>query len=376
MANVSNNTATAYTSQRIAANLGLTDITPQSKITLLTQGLLNEKEIFNAYNETSTRNMYVQTADEDYLEFVGVAEGIVRTKEPMLRLTAEDAAVSIKLDIGDTVDAVLTKNTSLELVEGQYWVRLNKDVDLNLATEDFFLDCDILTNEDVNTVSFSEGSSYEINIQESVYRVTFNRDVNIPTIIEDLETYRSRVLFGKQATTTGSESAVRLAVSSISLITSYTNNYTSLPYQIQIFNKSLLESDLDYDNLSQYAVPILQTKLDTIKSEGSMFEVTLPKKVNFSLALRPNKTSPKEVPSTAYFLRDYLKLRYSLGREIRVTKDLFVDFLTRNGEDTTFLEDYDLVIYKNFLGNAYESELNYIDIATDEYPFLNEVIVE
>lgn len=369
-------TTAAYVSQRIASNLNLVDITPQSKLTLLTQGLLNENNIFTTFKDESIKNMFIQTADESYLEFIGISDGIVRTKEPMVRVTEEDAVVSLNYVSGDRQNEIMPAGSSLELVEGTYWIKLNKPVALGEITDKVYLNGDILAYEEASSISFGEGVSYPITVGETSYDVTFERSVNIPILIESVENFRDRVLYGRQATKTGSESALRLALSSVSLINAYSVNFETNPYEILVFNKSLIDSDSDYDSITQYAIPVLTTKLNQVVSEGTQFTVNVPKKINFSIKLKSNVKDPRPVPGLAYILNEYVKSTYQLGAVYTVNIETLMTYLLRNGEDVDFLADYDFIIYKNFLGNSYESSSTTLKIGVDEYPFLAEVLVE
>lgn len=373
---MTDNVTSAYVSQRIASNLNLVDITPQSKLTLLTQGLLNENSIFTAFKDESINNMFIQTADESYLEYIGISDGIVRTKEPLIRVTEEDAVVSLNYVSGDYPEEIMPVGSSLELVEGTYWIKLNKTVNLAELQDKVYLSGDILAYEEANIISFGEGVSYPITVGETEYNVTFERSVNIPILVETVENYRDRVLYGRQATKTGSESAIRLALSSVSLVNAYSVNFETNPFEILIFNRSLLESDADYDSLTQYALPVLTTKLNQVVSEGTQFTISIPKKINFSIKLKSLVSDPKTVPGVVYILNEYIKSIYQLGVPLTISIDTIRQYAERNGEDTDFLSDYDFIIYKNFLGNSYESSSKVLNINIDEYPYLAEVLVE
>lgn len=369
-------TTAAYVTQRVSANLNIVDVTPQSKINTLTQALLNEDNIFNSYNKDVVKNMFIQTATVDFLEYIGISDNIVRTKEPMIRFSEEDAVAYIIHKKGSDMSGTMEVGSTIQLVEGAYWIRLNKAVDLTTTDEKVYLNGDLIASTSTDSVSLLEGSIFPLQIGNTSYNVILERSVYIPMIEEDIENYRERVVYGRQASKTGSVSAIRLAISAVSLVTDYTINFETSPYEILIFNKSLLETDEELDSLTQYALPVLSTRLNSAVSEGSVFTINIPKKINFTIKLIANKPEPKYLDMSVYTLIDQIKKNFRLGQTMRIDMQMVREQLLNVGDDASALLDYKLVVLKNFLGNSYESSTPFIDIGADEYPYLSEVIVE
>ena len=377
MANQISFNSSNYIAQRIAANMNIQDLTPQSKINVLVNGLLNEDTIFQTHREDSLRNFYIQTADEASLERIGVAEGVYRINTPILRVHAGDEAISLKkvTDYSETLS--LEEGSKLELVSEHYWVVLLEDVDIsNALSEKIFLSGDIKATTTETNLDFLEGVSYNVNINGDTYTVTFEKNLSIPVLEESLENYRSRIIYAKDSPRTGSESAVRLTIASNELITDYSVNFDTNPFEIVIFNHSLFNDDSDLDTLTDYALPVLETQLNLVKSEGSLYNTTVAKKVNISLVLKANVANPREVSPYWNTFKDFIYSLYKVGNVIEVSSELFKVYLTLQDVDSSFLSDYDFIIYKNFLGTEYLSDSKNIMILQDEYPFINEVRVE
>lgn len=376
MANPISLNSSSYISQRIASNINVQDLTPQSKISVLVNGLLNEDVIFKTYTEDSNKNFYLQTADEDALERISVAEGLSRVKTPSLRVRSEDAAISIKRTTNISSPILLEKGVQLELVSEAYWLVLTEELDLSTAIFDkAYLSCDIKASQSETNLSFIEGVSYNININGDTYEITFEKNISIPILEESLETFRARLIYAKDSPRAGSESAIRLAVASNELITDFNINFNTNPVKLLIFNHTLFDDDSELDSLLSYAIPVLDTQLDLIKSEGVSYDISVVKKINITLALKATVANPRAVSSWDTF-KDYIYSLYKVGSNIEISSDLFSVYLSTQGEDPSFLSDYDFVIYKNFLGTEYLSTSKKLTILSDEYPYINEVRVE
>lgn len=366
--------SSSYIAQRVASNINVQDLTPQSKANVLINGLLNEGVIFKTYTHDSVADFYIQSASDEALERIGVAEGISRHKEPTLRIRSEDAVISIKQTTNYLASPVLSKGTQLELVSESYWLVLTEDLDLEQASlNKVYIGCDIKTKVSETNLSFIEGVSYPLNIEGNDYSITFERDVSVPVLEESIDNYRSRIIYAKNTPRTGSQSAARLAVASNELITDFDIDFEASPYKVVIFNSVLFEDDSGLDTLVSYVAPVLDTQLYLVKSEGASYEVSVAKKVNFSLELKPTVTSPREVSPYWETFKDFIKSLYKVGSTLVIDQSLLVQYLELQGEDYSFLSDYSFNIYKNFLGKEYLSTSKSITILADEYPFLSEV---
>lgn len=377
MANTISFNSSNYVAQRVAANMNVQDLTPQSKIQALINGLLNEDIIFKTYTEDSNKNFYLQTADEDSLERIGIAEGISRLKTPSLRVRAEDAVISIQRTTSYAPTLVLEKGVQLELVANTSWLVLTEPLDLSTAIYDkAYISCDVKASQSETNISFIEGVTYDININGDTYQITVEKNISIPILEESLETFRARLIYAKDSPRTGSQSAVRLAVASNELITDFDINFDVFPFQVLIFNHTLFDDDSELDSLLSYAIPVLDTQLDLIKSEGVSYDISVVKKINLTLALKALVANPRPVSSYWDTFKDYIYSLYKVGSTIDISVDLFAIYLNTQGEDASFLSDYDFVIYKNFLGTEYLSNSKEVKILADEYPYINEVRVE
>lgn len=367
--------STSYITQRIASNLNIQDLTPQSKLGVLVNGLENESSIFSNYKNNSLRNFYLQTADAEYLEYSGVAEGITRFKEPLIRVSEDDAIISLTKKQGSLGTVTLERGTTLSLISGESWIVLTSTTTVD-GNDTVYLSCDIRTNTFSSNLRFNEGSSYEVNIEGNVYALTFEAPVAVPVLEEPLDSYRERLIYAKNSPRTGCESAVRYVLSSSQIVTDFSVDFSVAPYKLQLFSYKLFEDDTEVETLRQYEIPFLETQLKLIQSEGSSFELVLPKKVNFSVKLRPLVSNPQSIPYEYYSFKEYIQSKYLVGTSLTVDRFLLLKHLEQQGIDTDFLVDYEFVIYKNFLGNSYESSSKTLPINSDEYPYVEEVGVE
>lgn len=367
--------STSYITQRIASNLNIQDLTPQSKIGVLVNGLENESSIFNNYKNNSLRNFYLQTADAEYLEYAGVAEGVTRFKEPLVRISEDDAVVSLTKKQGNMSSITMERGTTLSIISGESWIVLTKPVTI-YDDETVYLNCDVRSNTSSSSLRFNEGSSYDINVEGNVYTLKFEATVAVPIREEALDSYRDRLIFAKNSPRTGCESAVRYVLSSSQIVTDYSVDFSTAPYKLQLFSYKLFEDDTEVEVLQQYEIPFLETQLKLIQAEGSSFELTLPKKVNFSIQLRPLVSKPQAVPYEYYGFKSYIQSKYLVGTVLSIDSYFLKNYLEQQGVDTSFLVDYEFVIYKNFLGNSYESTSKVLPINEDEYPYVEEVGVE
>lgn len=375
MSDTINTQNSSMIAQRISDNMGISDLTPNNKISILVNGLLNEHVIGKTYTTTTLDNFFIQTASEKYLEMAGVAENLPRIREQYLRINSYDNIVSIKqVNKDESSSYTLEQGAVLELVENECWLVINQDVDLSSANStDIPLSCDIKGSE--TSLNFVEGTYYPIVINDITYYITFNTAVSIPLFTEDLETYRSRLIYAKNTPRYGSSSSVRLALASILFITNFYITQEENP-TVYLFNSSLLEDDADLDLIKNIGLPLAETLINKVKGEGIQYEVQLPKKINISLSLRKLNNNSSSVPLSWYNIKDNINSNYVFGNKLKIDRDTLIEYFTSMDEDLTFLDDYELVLYKNFLGESYESSVKVINISEVEYPFINEVKVE
>lgn len=375
MSDTINTQNSSMIAQRISDNMGISDLTPNNKISILVNGLLNEHVIGKTYTTTTLDNFFIQTASEKYLEMAGVAENLPRIREQYLRINSYDNIVSIKqVNKDESSSYTLEQGAVLELVENECWLVINQDVDLSSANStDIPLSCDIKGSE--TSLNFVEGTYYPTVINDITYYITFNTAVSIPLFTEDLETYRSRLIYAKNTPRYGSSSSVRLALASILFITNFYITQEENP-TVYLFNSSLLEDDADLDLIKNIGLPLAETLINKVKGEGIQYEVQLPKKINISLSLRKLNNNSSSVPLSWYNIKDNINSNYVFGNKLKIDRDTLIEYFTSMDEDLTFLDDYELVLYKNFLGESYESSVKVINISEVEYPFINEVKVE
>lgn len=369
--------ATSYLTQRIASNLGVQDLTPQSKLGLLINGLVNEEAIFKTYTENSLNNFFIQTADENTLHRYGVEEGIIRLQVPTLRVLDTDLVVMLKRLSNRYSNSVLDVGYQIDIVPNFYWAIVSKEIELsNRLGEETYLSCDIKASSTEDNINFPQGSSYPITINGDDFELSFEKNVSVPVLEEDIDTYRSRLLFAKANPTTGSESAIRFAIGGNSLITDFSVSFLESPYKVVIFNHKLFD-DETYDSvLTSIAIPLAETSLDFCKSEGSSFEISVAKRVDLTLVLTPNTIDPRSVSYLWYSYKEFVESAYKVGKELEISLNAFAYFLELKGESSDFLADYELTVYKNFLGNEYKSSSKSISILEDEFPFIREVRVD
>lgn len=374
MANNVELATSSYIAQKVAANINVQDLTPQSKLSVLINGLVNEDIIFKTYTEDSLKDFYIQTASDAALGRIGAADGIVRTKAPIIRLRAEDEVVSIKQTASYTSTGVMNKGVQLELVSDAYWLVINEDVDLSQAISNkLYISCDVNAKPSENNLNFVEGASYPINIDGNEYSITFERDVAVPVMEETLTNYRERVLYARTTPQTGCQGAIRLAVASNELIDDFSIDFTQNPYNIVIFNTTLFDDDSDLETLTSYSIPTLDTRLYAIKSEGSSYNISVAKKINLTLELKAIVANPRSVSIFWETFYDYIKSLYKVGSILNINKDLLTTYLVSQEESIDFLSDYSFNIYKNFLGREYASTSKSIQILNDEYPYIEAV---
>lgn len=363
-----------FIAQQIADNINVKELTPKSKLNLIAKSLLAESTTYTKYGQEAVKNMYIQTADDDYTELLGASEGLTRYNEPVIRVEKEDQILFLRFTEDKFDRTILPIGYKIDLVPNNSWIELIEPVDLSLVSNALiYISADLKVSNDTNNYSFSEGASFPIKINNINYEIGFNSEVTVPIITESLDNYKARIIFSKTSTKTGSNNAIRLALSSINFIDDFSIDYNTDPYTINIFNYNLLNDSSYIDLLNLSTIPLVYSRLKRVISEGTTFQVSLPKQVNFTLELKANKPNPANVDSIINNLISYIQNLYRVGVELTIDKDLIFNFCKKNNIETGFLADYDLLIYKNFLGESYLSSLNYITVLNDEYPYINEV---
>ena len=364
-----NSTLRQYTAQQVAYALNIKDPTPNSKITNLIETVINEMDNFESMNTGVIDNMFIETCNSEYLDRVGSQEGILRGRTRSFKISKSTNMVGIKNLSGRNINKKYLRNSSIRLEDNLY-ITLLEDLDLLTVGETLTpISVELKTNEvRSNNLSIIKGSSYLTDF-ENVY-IEFVEEISIPLIEESEEEYRARVLFARGTSNFGSESAIKSCIASSSFVDSYTIDYDTTPPTIYIFNRGMLTIDDYGTNLEVYSKPIISSHLNLKKSDGTGYELALPTAVTFKIAVEARVDNPRPLALELFSFSDYIVKSFRLGEEYVVNTDMVRQHLISLSVDLSFLDDYNITLFKTYLNFEYAAENNSITIYKNEYPFL------
>lgn len=364
-----NSTLRQYTAQQVAYALNIKDPTPNSKITNLIETVINELDNFEAMSTTVVDNMFIETCNSEYLDRVGSQEGIQRGRTRSFKINKNTNMIGIKNLSGRSINRKYLRNTSIQL-EDNLWVTLLEDLDLmNVGETIVPISVELKTNEvQSNNLSIVKGSAYLTDF-ENVY-VEFIEEISIPLIEESEEEYRARVLFARGTSNFGSESAIKSCIASSSFVDTYTIDYDTTPPTIYIFNRGMLTTSDYGNNLEVYSKPIISSHLNLKKADGTSYEIALPNPVTFKITIQARVDNPRQVALELFSFSDYIVKSFRLGEEYEITTDMIRQHLLSLSVDLSFLDDYNITLFKTYLNFEYAAENNSITIYKNEYPFL------
>lgn len=369
-----------YIHQQIAANLNLKDVTPQSKISQLVDGFLNEADNFENYGDTTLSNMFIETCSSAFLEKAGAQEGMSMKNLPLFRIDASTGLVCIERTANIPNTAKIKKGASVELTDN-LWATFREEVDLSKLnygdSEPISIDLEVSTiNYSNDSISLIGDSSFGLGLGLEGYSLKIKTDVILPITEETTEEFRARLLFSKYNSKYGSEAAVKLAVASSSFVSDYNIDYTTTPFQVQLFSRNMLTTDNYSSYIESYAIPVIESQLLARKSAGASFKLTTPARVSFNIVLKALVENPATVPTILFSFVDYIEKTYKVGTEITYGVESIKAFLTSNGVDTQFLTDYKVIFNRSYYTYSYASEDNSVTVFENEYPFLESITLE
>lgn len=357
--------------QNIKNNLHITDITPHSKISQLVTGFVNEAKQFNDYTDNALNNMYIETASDEFLDKAGAQEGMYRNRMPTMRLYKHTELVN--LIVRDTINLpssiprgtifLITEKISLKFVE-------EIKIEPKIGSE-YPISVDIIYDPDTTSLSYISGSIYEVSDNLAI---KINTNLIMPRLEEDVDQFRSRLLYSKLVPKHGSVSAIDLAVASNYLIDTHYIDYSTYPYKVYIFNNNLLVLEGFDVSFRTTSIPMVEQELEVRKSFGTEFEIVVPSRVVLRIFIKSKKDNPRPVSPHIYSFREYITENYTPMEEFVLTLDSIKDHLLSYDANIDFLEDYDVELIKNYQTYNYVSPDNKITLTKDEYPYLLDIL--
>lgn len=369
----------SLTSQSISQNLGLEDVNQVNDIKVIVEGFHEEAQKIASFAETATSNMYIETANENYLDLVGSQEGLYRTKEPSLKVFKEDEALYLTLQaqdiFGDFIKSTpltLKKGLSLNLKDNGFTILLDEDLDFSSIklNEKVFLSATLkpLMKESLTLPEGFEVEVYDlpVELQQTIktLRIGSNRDLNIQVVEEPISNFRERLIYSRTVPKYAAETAIRIAVSSNPLVHQHVINEDVYPFVVTIFNNSLPFSDDFRGLMEEYAIAQISTAIAMRKAFGTTFAINIAQAVRFNL--RAFDGNGDEIQIDMSDFRSYILGSYALGKEITVDITMVNMFLASRGF-TTFAGT--ISIYKFIEGYKYLSKDISVIIGPTEYPF-------
>lgn len=370
-----NNQTQQYIKTQIAHNLNLKDSTPQSKLSQLVDGFINETDNYEAYADSTLQNMFIQTCNENFLDKAGAQEGLSRNRLPSLRFLKNTGILTLQRT-GPISTSKLAKGSTIQ-INDEIWATLLEEVDLaTFGLEEVPISADIeIATLETGSLSLMGGASFAIEPSSSYY-LNIKTDLSLPVIQESLEEFRARVAFSRYHSKFGSESAIRLAIASTSFVTDFHIDYSTNPFTIYLFSNAMLFTEDYVSNIESYAQPVVESHLLHRKAAGANFTIKTPSKAGFSITLKALKEKPMDVNVEIFNFIRYIERTYKVGTSITYNQDSLISHLNSLSIDSSFLEDYKIIFNRNYLSFTYASEDNNITVFEDEYPFLESITVE
>lgn len=364
-----------YTVQNISFNANIADPTPSSKLRNITETVVNEIDNFDDYGTRVLRNMYIETCESSFLDRVGSQEGIQRIRAHTVHLSKETMFVKIKNNGRATKARSIPSGYTLQTSES-VWITfpdMTSLLDVGPG-EEKYVTVDIQSDVNGTAIDIPENSMFTLEMEPDI-SIHIESAIYVPNIEEAEEDYRSRLIFSRMSSKFGSEAAIRAAVASSSLVTSYHIDYEYSPIKVYLFSNVLMYNSDYTSTLETYSVNTVRSQLNQRKSAGTSFEVLVPTPVTFKVNIKARVANPRTLNPVIYSFSDFVMLMFKFGEELVIDNDLFEVFKKSLAVDLEFLDDYNIEIIQTYMNFDYAAENNSITIHKNEYPFLESVTV-
>ena len=354
----------------ISETTGIKDITPNSKIISLVDAFINELGNIKENNNSIIENMYIQTANDTFLDKIGASEGLTRAVNNYFNVDKATGIVQLTNVENVPVKGYVKKGTRITLNEDVFAVT-KEDVDCSLITSTpTYISVDLIVTG--STLSVMKGSSYIFN--QSIY-ITFNEGLTIPLVSESTDDYRNRILFSRASSKFGSEGAIKLCMMSTRYITDYKIDYNTNPPTIYVFHTGMLNTPNFEEQVEVLGINTIKTELNKRKADTTSYDISMPSKITIRLYISPKVTNPKDIITDIYDLVGYITNTYQLGSSYTLSTETIKTFLLSKNVDISFMEDYDFTFYKVFNNYEYMSNNNILELSNYEYPYLESIVL-
>lgn len=357
----------------ISDNTGISDVTPNSKIAAFVDSFLNEIGNIEDNSNTTVANMYIESADSSYLDKIGSQEGLSRIVNNSFKIDKATEVLQLEILVDNTLTGTISTGTHLKLSDDLYVVFL-EDIDISLIQKGipYYISGEVRTvsSDDFNIPS---GSSY-LTFFDNLY-LKFNETITVPLISEEIDDFRSRVLYSRGCSKFGSEGAIRLCIGSTNYVNDYVIDYTTSPPSIYLYHPNLLINSTFEEQIELLGMNVIRTELNRRKADTTSYELKTPIKISFRVYLKPTIQNPRDIPVELYSLTDYFISTYKVGKKYSIDLDTIKTYLGSKNIDLAFLEDYTVTFFKVFNNFEYSSEDNTISLSEFEYPFLERILL-
>ena len=370
----------SLTAQNIADNLGVEDYNQVNDIKVIVEGFHAEAQQINTHVEQSLQNMYLQTASESYLDLAGMQEGIYRVKEPSLTLRAEERAIYLLVEDDDhysesfsVSNESFSKGSKLTIPSLDLELTFLEDLPLSdlQVNSKKYISCNIKSIIS-NSLEYLNGSQVSFDTLplefENILRrikIGFDRDIKISIVEESIDSYRNRLIQAKSIPKYGTSTAIALALTSNPLISQYYIDYNVFPFNVVLFNTSMLYDTSVAETLEEFAVTQISTAINDRKSDGTDYTVYTAKAVEFNIEIF--EKSGEKIEFNLLDFRAYIAAQFLIGNIYTIDLETIENFLSYQG-----LEEKagSIKIYKYKEGYSYLSKDPSITIERDEYPVI------
>lgn len=364
-----------YAVQNISFAANLADPTPSSKIRNITETIINETDNFEDYGIRVLNNMYLDSCDASFLDRIGAQEGIQRIRAHNLRVTAESMFITMKNTGKVTVMNSIPRGHSMQLSENT-WLTFPETVELEdlPAGAEKYVTVEIKVDVNGVSIDIPDASVFPVDVAPDII-LTVNSPIYVPIVEETDDEYRARLMFARQTSKFGSESAVRAAIASSAFVTDFSIDYDVSPVEVYLYS-DVLTYDNDYATaLETYSVNTIRSQLNQRKAIGTSFDIKIPNPVTFKIEFNARVANPRLFETAIYNFSDFIRIMFKFGQKFVIDENLFEIFKKTLDIDLDFLDDYNMKIIQTYLNFDYASENNSITIHKNEYPYLESLTV-
>lgn len=315
--------------EKIAKNLGITDIGAGTYLATLIDGLSAVNKMAQDRTDAIIADLSLETASLEALERYGAEHGAPRivAKSAITRGFLREASIEVERFVEDGTSLLLFMKGDKLRVD-VLDITFTDDV---LCKNKSYISCEITPAKGSLKGYLSKGSSFNIQVplklQNIVKSLTLRIEESLAfsSIDEDTETYRKRLIALRDASNVSAEETMKKVLAASYGLYKYHIDKSSYPYILYYLNP-ISYYDTFLDLYATDIEPHLKHSIDSIRSYATSIELKTPEPVSFKINMLVPQDD-KLIKAMEKFTASFL-VKHTLGAPLVINKTYIENFLT------------------------------------------------